>query len=359
MTQPESRYLKRPVPRRSRWGRVATFTTIPLAALGVIGFYRPPSALSTTPLGAVAAATNAPLVVAADTDEALAAEPSTDAFGRSGALQVRFALPGGAVQYPLVVKGNPASLTYQWLRLADSAATDPERALGSDTLRAPRIPGFYRLALARDGVRRIVDGVTLAVMVPFEEKKGGWLDGYRIGTYLAERLHSRQSERPAGFVQVTAATAELPISKHLRLADFLNQDDQETWPRYAAVNPRVLDKLELVLEQLQRWRGGERSQLQMVFDLHSTFRSPAHNRNVRRAAHDSRHQYGDAVDVAIDADGDGRMTVRDAKLVAQAVEIVEFRYPDLIGGMGLYTSRRYRHPYVHIDARGTRARWKS
>ena len=204
-----------------------------------------------------------------------------------------------------------------------------------------------------------MDGVTLAVMVPFEEKKGGWLDGYRIGTYLAERLHSRQSERPAGFVQVTAATAELPISKHLRLADFLNQDDQETWPRYAAVNPRVLDKLELVLEQLQRWRGGERSQLQMVFDLHSTFRSPAHNLNVRRAAHDSRHQYGDAVDVAIDADGDGRMTVRDAKLVAQAVEIVEFRYPDLIGGMGLYTSRRYRHPYVHIDARGTRARWKS
>jgi len=44
--------------------------------------------------------------------------------------------------------------------------------------------------------------------------------------------------------------------------------------------------------------------------------------------------------------------------VALAVEVVEKDHPDLSGGMGLYTSRRYRTPYVHIDARGRRARWR-
>jgi hypothetical protein len=29
-----------------------------------------------------------------------------------------------------------------------------------------------------------------------------------------------------------------------------------------------------------------------------------------------------------------------------------------VGGLGLYTSRRYRTPYVHIDARGKRSRWQ-
>ena len=29
----------------------------------------------------------------------------------------------------------------------------------------------------------------------------------------------------------------------------------------------------------------------------------------------------------------------------------------LVGGLGLYTSRRYRTPYVHIDTRGKRSRW--
>jgi hypothetical protein len=76
------------------------------------------------------------------------------------------------------------------------------------------------------------------------------------------------------------------------------------------------------------------------------------------AASDSRHQYGDAADIAVDADGDGRITAHDEYLVAQAVERVEEEHPDLVGGLGLYTSGLYRTPYVHIDARGTRSRWK-
>jgi hypothetical protein len=59
---------------------------------------------------------------------------------------------------------------------------------------------------------------------------------------------------------------------------------------------------------------------------------------------------------AFDSNGDGKLTFGDTRLVARAVEIVEQEHPDLIGGMGLYN--RGSASYVHIDARGTRARWR-
>jgi uncharacterized protein YcbK (DUF882 family) len=285
------------------------------------------------------------------------AEPSEQAFGRSGAVQVRMALPGASVEYPLQLTGDPTSLSYEWVRISDAATIGVPRPLAGDTLAAPDEPGFYRLALVRDGARQILDELTVAVMLPFEEKRGATIDGYTIGTYLAEMVGGARRDRPDGFVKITPDEARLRITKHLRLADFLPEDGQSIWPRYAAMSPRVLDKLELVLEQLSRWRG-DSTRVQLLVDVHSGYRPPAYNRVVRNAAKDSRHQYGDAVDVTIDADGDGRYTLADARLVVRAVDAVETQFPDLVGGMGLYTSRRFRHPYVHIDARGERARWR-
>jgi uncharacterized protein YcbK (DUF882 family) len=96
----------------------------------------------------------------------------------------------------------------------------------------------------------------------------------------------------------------------------------------------------------------------VAFDVHSGFRTPAHNAGVALAAQDSRHQFGDAVDLAIDANGDGRVTPADEVLVERAVDQVEADFPDLVGGLGLYTSELYQTPYVHIDVRGVRSRWK-
>jgi len=48
----------------------------------------------------------------------------------------------------------------------------------------------------------------------------------------------------------------------------------------------------------------------------------------------------------------------DELLVMLAVERVEDKHPDLVGGLGMYVSRRYASPYLHIDARGKRSRWK-
>jgi uncharacterized protein YcbK (DUF882 family) len=331
-----------------RVARLSTFAVAMTAAFGFIAFYQPPRPLLRVPFTRESGS----LAVAMPH-----AELSAGAFGRSGALHVRFALPGQKVGYPLEVTGDPTALYYVWQRVADSALVDAPRTLGGDTLIAPMQAGFYHLAVVRDGLRRVIDSLTLAVLVPFEQKHGPVLDGYRIGTYRAERDRNATRERPAGFVRVMPYEVELPITKHLRLGDFLTRDGQETWPRYAAVSPRLLDKLELVLDLISKSLG-DSGHVQMLLNVHSGFRTPVYNRTVRRAADDSRHQYGDAVDVAIDADGDGRITAKDVRIVAKAVEAVEQLYPDLVGGMGLYTSRRYSHRYVHIDARGKRARWR-
>ena len=325
----------------SRWMTAAMFV---VAALAVLRFYEPPETLLQSRFGTPVL----PLVPPAT--------PSASAFGLSGAVQVRFALPNEGVEYPLEVHGDPTELEYSWVRVTDSVGIDSIRPLDGDTLVAPSVPGFYRLALMRGLERRILNGLTLAVMVPFEENRGGILDGYRIGTFRAER-RGATSARPDGFVQVLPELVNLPLSRHLRLGSFVAPDGQTTWPRYAALDRRLLDKLELVFQQLSRWRP-DTATVQLAVSVNSGFRTPWYNRRVPRAARDSRHQFGDAADVVIDADGDGRVTREDANLVAAAVEMVEQSHPDLAGGLGLYVSGRYRQPYVHIDTRGTRARWR-
>jgi uncharacterized protein YcbK (DUF882 family) len=81
---------------------------------------------------------------------------------------------------------------------------------------------------------------------------------------------------------------------------------------------------------------------------------------------DSRHQYGDAADVYVtdggrdwmtDLNRDGRVDLRDARLLASAAERVETAHPELVGGIGVYPATGAHGPFVHIDVRGTRARW--
>jgi uncharacterized protein YcbK (DUF882 family) len=286
------------------------------------------------------------------------AEASRDAFGRSGEVRMLFALPGNVLEYPLVVGGDPRALRYEWVRLGDATAIDSSRALRGANVVTPRRPGFYQLAIRRGKEREVMGEPLVAVMMPFQRKVGGMLNGYRIGTYLAERLSGSAAERPEGFLEVTRDQIELSLSKHLRVGDFITHDSQEdVWPKYVAINPRLLDKLELVIAEVQRSRRARVRTIDLAFGVHSGFRTPWHNSRTPRAAGDSRHQYGDAADVAMDANGDGRITAADSRLIAGAVERVEYEHPDLAGGLGLYSGRQYRTPYVHIDTRGTPARW--
>jgi uncharacterized protein YcbK (DUF882 family) len=266
---------------------------------------------------------------------------------------MRFALPGLPVDYPIEVQGGLEAMQYSWIARGDSVPTGQPRLLAQGLI-APDGPGFYRLQLMLDGERRVVEDLPLAVLVPRSEKKGSILNGYQMGFYRGDRARRSDPEAPIGFVRIDSADLELQLSSNFRLADFLTRDHQNTWPKYAAVDPRLLDKLELVLAEIGTWTG-DADREPVSFDIRSSFRTPEHNRHVRSAARDSRHQLGDAIDVAVDANRDGRVNSKDAKLVTIAVDIVERTHPDLAGGMGVYSRVR---PYVHIDARGVKVRWR-
>lgn len=277
-----------------------------------------------------------------------AAAPSANAFGRSGDVRMRFALPGQEVEYPLQLSGDPSRVRYGWVRRSDTTVVGALRPLDGAELTVPGTPGFFRLALLADGEpTRLVDGLTVAVLRPFAQ---GRIGEYSIGSYASRRTPA--SERPVGFLEIRPEDLDLELTSHLRVGDFLTHDGQRVWPRYAAVDPDLLDKLELVFDEVSQ--RADRDRERMALDVRSGFRTPEHNRRVRFAARDSRHQYGDAADVAMDADGDGRITGRDARLVETAVEIVERRHPELAGGLGVYVRRG---KYVHIDTRGVRVRW--
>jgi hypothetical protein len=205
----------------------------------------------------------------------------------------------------------------------------------------------------------------LLVMRPFGAKRGEWLNGYRLGRWPAERwLMARNYFNPDGFVEVTRANAGLQLSQHFVLADFLTHDQAAKWPKYVVLEENLIDKLELVMQALNA--SGVRATGAVVL---SGFRAPYYNdRGVGEGmARASRHQYGDAADIIIDSDGDGRMDdlsgdgrvdLRDAIVVNRAVDEVEARYPNLAGGLGRYNAMGPRGPFTHIDVRGTSARWE-
>jgi uncharacterized protein YcbK (DUF882 family) len=280
-------------------------------------------------------------------------------------VRLLFALPGDKVEFPLAVGDDPSVISYDWTPMREVEAGFTALPLEGALVSTPAQPGFYYLTLVRGEDRQIIREPIVTVMRPFSEKLGTMLNGYRIGTYLQERFVGRRDDPPAGFLEVYPEQVDLAITKHLRIGHFVTHDDQrDVWPKYVAINPRLLDKLELVFAELETLRGQERraaglaSDSQLELDVHSGFRTPAHNRRVRRAASDSRHQYGDAADIVIDANGNGRFDRSDYRLVVAAVEAVERNHPDLAGGLGVYTSGRYIRPYVHIDARGRKSRWR-
>jgi len=340
----------KPVIRRQRGlrARLATVLVTICAAIGVIQFYRPEGALGRSPFGTLGMNYNL-------------GAASGDAFGRSGEVKLLFTMPGERVVFPLAIGGDPATLRYEWTSLRGSETGFVSQALDGAEVSTPLLPGFYYLTLVTGEDRQIIREPALAVMRPFQEKLGSMLNGYRIGTYLAERFRgATEKDHPDGFLEIYPQHLDLAITKHLRLRHFLTHDNQQdVWPKYVALNPRLLDKLELIFAQLESSNGGaDRLHQQLDLDVHSGYRTPAHNKGVQMAARDSRHQYGDAADIVVDANGNGRIDRTDHQLVVAAVEAVERTHPDLVGGLGIYTSRRYSTPYVHIDARGKRSRWR-
>jgi hypothetical protein len=222
----------------------------------------------------------------------------------------------------------------------DSAAHSiPARLLGlSGRLRtvevaplAALVPGFAQVepGLHTTGLTA-PDGepIQALALVPLRAKQGANWQRYRVGFWPGERSGQRSRSRyplPDGFLEVTPENQDLPLTTHFRVRDFLTHDQPDTWPKVLVIQLPLLDKLELIRGALEAL--GKPAEVRVM----SGFRTPQYNAlGVERGgrARNSRHMYGDAADIFVDADGDGRM--------------------DDLNGDG---------PFVHVDARGTPARW--
>jgi hypothetical protein len=235
-----------------------------------------------------------------------------------------------------------------------------ERLFGDSLLRTP-------------GVHTVRDStgafhyLSLITMRDFAEKLGGKIGAYRMGFWPAERKRGKRLlatayANPEGFIEVTPENADTHVSEHFRLRDFLTHDQQGVWPKYLVLRAPLVDKLELVISQLEA-RGTPVRHMSVM----SGFRTPQYNgRGEGGRSGISRHMYGDAADVFVDNDEDGRMDdlnrdgridYRDAQVILDAVEQVERVHEDLVGGVGVYRATRAHGPFAHVDVRGNRARW--
>lgn len=292
-----------------------------------------------------------------------------------GALAIRRALPddaldvaGPGVRAAPDSSGNslilPDSLRGRSGQVQFAAVTGAEAAAMPGLLRT-----FGDTILERPRVLMVPEALppfSVIVMRPFAAKRGEHVGAYRLGQWPAERwMMAANYLNPDGFIEVHPATANLALSPHFTVGMFLTRDQLDTWPKYVIVDERLIDKLELVLGALGR-RGVATDRVGVL----SGFRAPYYNDRAldEGAVRSSRHQYGDAADIIIDADGDGRMDdltgdgrvdLRDARVIGDAVREVENRYPDLIGGLGTYAAIGPSGPFAHVDVRGTSARWEN
>jgi len=216
-------------------------------------------------------------------------------------------------------------------------------------------------ATVRAGNRELT--LTLVNLVPYEKMQKGMLDGYRVGEYEAVPLKGlEQYERPKGFIRLSDAAASLWVSDHYRLRDFQCKLDGSA--KFLIVRTDALLKLELLQNALEREHGLKFDR----FTIMSGYRTPYYNSKIGNETSYSRHLYGDAMDIFIDRDGDGRMDdvnrdgrvdSRDAKFVLGVAEQIDnsAEWSWLKGGAGAYEANAAHGPFVHVDARGYIARW--
>ncbi len=278
---------------------------------------------------------------------------SVAAFGHSNAVRVRVVLPNERLKVPLSFDGSTDGLQAQWIAFDGKSNDVPMTWPSNGVVRAPARAGAFWLVLSRGGVADTLADMALFVEHPMPNLQATGINGYHMGRWPK----TSDGSVPRGFIEVSERISDFPLSPHLKLSDFVVHDAQDAYPKYLHVREALLDKIELTVAEVAALRG--RAPTVVKLNVASGFRSPAHNGALSGTAQDSRHMYGDAADIAIDANNDGRLTEIDARLVAAAAEAVERKHPDLVGGIGLYiTPDGAGWPYVHIDTRGHRARWR-
>lgn len=267
-----------------------------------------------------------------------------------------FVLPGQRV--PIVLTGDTPRERFRVSAVRGVVRHDRGR---SWSWTAPRRAGLYPLAIADDTSGETMR-INVFVMVPFQKMKRGTLNGYSIGAYPHRPTHFEPFYRPpAGFIEVTRENEETQLSPHFRLKQFVCKQSGR-YPKYVVLRPELLAKLERLLELVN-----ERVEIAKTLRVMSGYRTPLYNRSLGDVRY-SAHQFGGAADVFVDEDGDGVMDdlngdhvndEDDALVLSQIVETMDDEAPDarLVGGLASYPATEAHGPFVHVDVRGSRARW--
>jgi len=266
------------------------------------------------------------------------------------------AMPGDTARLS-IASPSPGASPY---RVEAGHHTVQARSAGTWAVRVPHRPGLYPLTVTDASGNRATQ-LQVFVLRPWDHE-GRVLNGYRLGNYEDTPLEGRERYTPpTGFIEVTDANRRVRVSPHFRLEQFLCKQTDAT-PQYALVQPRLLRVLEDVLTTLN-----ERGHALETLHVMSGYRTPHYNRAIGNDTEYSRHLYGDAADIFVDADrdgwmddltGDGRVTTADAEHLADVVRSIPTAGADsFVGGLGVYGPAPHRGPFVHLDLRGEQARW--
>jgi hypothetical protein len=246
------------------------------------------------------------------------------------------AQPGELLELPLV-SGSLAQATVP-------AAPGVLKLLNEKTLQvsAPEQAGLYPLSLQlANGDSREIN---LFVTVPATAIEGELLNGYRIGaTPPGDSHYPELYQAPVGFIEVNKDMLDTPMSPHFKLRQFLCKQESE-YPKYVVVKESLLVLLEGLLGAVR-----ERGYPAKTFGVISGYRTPWYNRMIENVAN-SRHVYGDAMDLYIDLNGDSRMDDLDGDGDQDGNSL-------LLGGVGRYRKTRRHGGFIHVDTRGYIVRW--
>ena len=240
---------------------------------------------------------------------------------------------------------------------APTAVSDVEtERLGPNSIAvyAPENAGFYSLVLSNNKTSK---RLLVIVKKPFNANNKQ-LNNYQIGLYPAPYKGYPQYSAPNGFIEIFEKDLSRQLTPHVQVKNVICKQ-VSGFPKYLYVNNDGLMMLEDLLSFVQN-EGIKVSKFAFI----SGYRTPHYNRSIGNGKH-SRHQYGDAFDLYIDEDGDGRMDDLngDGKLTIADVDVLykvfekfqkQSRYN---GGIGRYKPASHHGGFVHIDNRGFTARW--
>ncbi len=227
-------------------------------------------------------------------------------------------------------------------------------------LKAPNSPGAYIASVSNKDGKAIT--VNILVLTPLSQMKGEYLNGYRIGNYPAQPLRGNPIyNAPKGLFEVTTSNQDLKLSPHFTLKQFICKQAGGP-PKYLIVRERLLLKLEFILERVN-----EKGYAIETFGFISGYRTPFYNKSIKNVQY-SRHVYGGAADIFIDQNKDGSMDDlnKDGRIDEQDVRIFfniveseysKDRYSKFVGGLGFYRKNSRHNGFIHVDVRGSRARW--